>query len=166
VVFLFGLMSATTWIAAQHFSLAMLVAFTTVPTAIVLYSITLQTDEESNKAGLPPSVVLQVDPIIVVGPEQSIDEDHDDATDLSQRRSKTPSMQPPRTRYYSALLAVSMVRTEYRNCCIYIILLSLSFSHHMYAIPSSCLQIIIVIMHSPRGLITVDSILSNIFCLR
>ena len=131
VVFLFGLMSVTTWIAAQHFSLAMLVAFTTVPTAIVLYSITLQTDEESNKAGLPPSVVLQVDPIIVVGPEHSIDEDHDDATDLSQRRRKTPSMQPPRIRYYSALLAVSMVRAEYRNCCIYIFLLSLFLSSYV-----------------------------------
>jgi hypothetical protein len=124
VVFLFGLMSATTWIAAQHFSLAMLIAFTTVPTAIVLYSITLQTDEESNKAGQPPSVVLQVDPIIVVGPEhlicESIDEDHD--ADLSRRRRVSSSMQPPRTRYYSALLAVSMVRDE---CCIYIISLPL-----------------------------------------
>jgi hypothetical protein len=127
VVFLFALMSATTWIASQHFSLAMLVAITTVPSAIALYSITLQTDEESGKAGLPPSVVLgHTDPIIIVaGPEHLIckpikeekeEEDHD--ADRSRRRrgsggetSSIPPPPPPRTRYYSALLAVSMVHS-------------------------------------------------------
>lgn len=43
---------------------------------------------------------------------------------------------------------------------------SLRLSPDMYTIPTCCLQITIVIMHSPHGLITVDSALSRIFSLR
>jgi len=106
VGFLFVLMSANTWIAAQHFSLAMLVATTTVPTAIVLYSITVQLDQTSDKEALPPTIASEADLSIVRPDHHRSDKSiKDDRVDCLSMASMSH-----RNRYVSTLLAASMVR--------------------------------------------------------
>jgi len=111
LVYLFVLLSATTWIVAQHFSLAMLIIYTTIPTAIVLYMMTVWLDHK--KIDSRSIADHCMDKCIVEGPGQLGDSTRDGLS--NQIKALFPYYLYHRRSYYLALLMLYMVRTSHYN---------------------------------------------------
>ena len=114
LVYLFLLLSATTWIVVQHFSLGMIVTYTTVPTAIVLYMMTLWwLDDKKIDSQSRRDDCMEDDTCIVDGPDQLKDSTRNGLA--NQIKALSPYYSYHRSRYYLALLMLCMVRSSQYN---------------------------------------------------